>query len=67
MTPMPAVDREWSEPARGRHELRRWRRSATLRILTPIPAPRVDCVQEVAWSGTGGEILNQWPAFTRAS
>jgi len=30
-----------SEPARGRHELRRWRPHATLRILTPIPVPPV--------------------------
>jgi protein SCO1/2 len=28
------------KPVRGRHELRRWRKSATLRILTPIPSPR---------------------------
>jgi len=29
------------KPALGRHELRRWRRSATLRILTPIPSRRL--------------------------
>jgi len=30
-----------SKPARGRHALRRWRKSATLHILTPIPSPPV--------------------------
>ena len=29
------------KPARGRHELRRWRKSAKLHILTPIPSPPV--------------------------
>ena len=31
--------RHGPNPARGRHELRRWRPHATLRILTPIPSP----------------------------
>jgi HEAT repeat protein len=59
MPPMPAVDRDWIPPARGRHELRRWRKSATLRILTPIPSPRVLlCLVVVlagslAWAGDG--------------